>query len=259
MNFSVAHLDCGYKGHAVLSDVNLAFSTGDVVCLLGPNGVGKTTLFKTMLGFLPPIKGEVVLGDRKRSTYSRREFAQVVAYVPQLHEPPFPFSVLDVVLTGCASRLAPLASPGKQEYEHAERILDELGIANLRDRVYTETSGGEQQMTLIARALLQDPQILVMDEPTAALDFGNQVRVLSTVKRLAEEGRGVVMTSHNPDHAFLCATRVALLTRDHGIFVGAPDDVVTEENLGLAYGVDVTITQAVNKKGATVKTCVPTL
>ncbi len=252
-------IDCGYKSATILHDVTLSFETGEVVCLLGPNGVGKTTLFKTMLGFLSPKKGRVSIDGRDRSDFSRREFAQVVAYVPQLHEPPFPFSVLDVVLAGCASRLGVFASPAIEDYERAEAVLDELSIGYLRDRTFTQISGGEQQMTLIARALVQDPKFLVMDEPTAALDFGNQVRVLSCVRQLAESGRGVIMTTHNPDHAFLCGTRAVLIKRDHSLTDGLVDDVVTESNLHDAYGIYVKITEAVTDAGVRVKTCVPVL
>lgn len=252
-------VDCGYKDVTILQYVNLTFKTGEVVCLLGPNGVGKTTMFKTMLGFLSPKKGRITIDGRDRSTISRREFAKIVAYVPQLHEPPFPFSVLDVVLAGCASRLSPLATPTKADYEKAEQVLDELGVSYLRDLIFTQVSGGEQQMTLIARALVQDPKMLVMDEPTASLDFGNQVRVLSCVRRLANEGRGVIMTSHNPDHAYLCCSRAVLITREHGIVDGQVDDVVTEENLHKAYGIQVKITQAVTDEGEAIKTCVPLL
>ena len=252
-------LACGYKGKPVLEHVNLSVETGGITCLLGPNGVGKTTLFKTLLGFLPPITGSVRVDGCDRSQMSRKQFARKVSYVPQTHEPPFSYPVLDMVLTGCVSHLGPLEQPQRADFERAARVLDELGIAHLAHRSYTEVSGGEQQMALIARALMQDARILMMDEPTAALDFGNQVAVLSCIKGMAQRGHGIVMTTHNPDHAFLCATNAVLITREGRIISGAVDDVVTEENLRAAYGIDVRIMSTEGPDGEPLKTCVPTL
>ena len=252
-------LSCGYKGTAVLEHVDLAVRSGEVVCLLGPNGVGKTTLFKTLLGFLPAIDGGVEVDGQPRDSYSRRAFARKVAYVPQNHEPPFAFSVMDIVLTGCVSRLSLLSTPAASDVEHARAILAELGIEHLAERDYTRISGGEQQMALIARSLMQDSSILMMDEPTAALDFGNQAAVLTCIRRLAERGRGVVMTTHSPDHAFLCCDKAVLITREHELVSGAVDDVVTEANLQRAYGIPVHIARDVDAAGDPVRACVPRL
>ena len=153
----------------------------------------------------------------------------MVGYVPQAHTPPFPFTVLDVVAMGRTAHLGPFASPGKEDIAIAEDSLARLGISALTERVYTEISGGERQMVLIARALTQQPQLLIMDEPTSNLDYGNQVRVLEQVCRLAQDGLGVVMTSHFPDQAFLCSATVALLRRTGGIVVGTAAEVITEE------------------------------
>ena len=252
-------LSCGYKTKTVLEHVSLTVESGRITCLLGPNGVGKTTLFKTLLGFLPAKAGTISVDGRDRASLSRKQFARKVSYVPQTHEPPFAYSVLDMVLTGCVSKLSALESPRKQDFDRAVEVLDELGIGHLAARSYTEISGGEQQMALIARALMQDARILMMDEPTAALDFGNQVAVLSCIKAMAERGHGIIMTSHNPDHAFLCCTDAVLITRQGDIVSGAVDDVVTEDNLRRAYGIDVKITTATGTNGEPVKTCVPML
>ena len=237
-------LTCGYKGKPVLEHVSLSVESGRVTCLLGPNGVGKTTLFKTLLGLLPPLSGEVRIDGIPRSSLSRKQFARKVSYVPQ---------------TGCISHLGPLESPSREDLARAAEVLRTLGIEHLANCSYTEISGGEQQMALIARALMQNARILMMDEPTAALDFGNQVAVLQCIKGMAGRGHGIIMTSHNPDHAFLCCSDAILITPDGMVSSGAVDDVVTEANLRRAYGIDVRITEAPGADGGPVKTCVPTL
>jgi len=252
-------LSCGYSGKAVLEHVSFKIQSGDIICILGPNGVGKTTLFKTLLGFQKPLSGYVTLDGVNRSELSRRELAQKVAYVPQLHTTPFSFSALDVVLTGCISHLGIFETPSKEDYARADMIFDELGITDLEDRIFTQLSGGEQQMVLIARSLMQDSNILVMDEPTAALDFGNQIRVLSCIEGMAQRGHAIVMTSHNPDQAFLCCSQALLVLANKKIIAGAVDDVVTEKNLTQAYGVPVRIAETKDTQGNSLKTCVPLL
>ncbi len=253
------NITCGYDGKSILEAVNLDVSAGDITCLLGPNGVGKTTLFKALLGFLPLMSGKVEIAGRNRVELNRRKQAKLLAYVPQIHVPPFSFSVFDVVLTGRAPHLGVFASPTKDDYTLADRVLEELEITKLRDRIYTELSGGEAQMVLIARALMQDTSLLILDEPTAALDFGNQVHVLRRIKALAEDGHGIVMTTHNPDHAFLVGTKAVLLSHAKEVKSGTVEDVVTEKNLEAAYGIDVHVVEAQDETGMTIKTCVPSL
>lgn len=252
-------LTCGYGNRTVLQHVSFKIQSGDIICLLGPNGVGKTTLFKMLLGFQAPLGGSVLVDGVDRSRLSRREIAQKIAYVPQLHTTPFAFSTMDVVLTGCSAHLGLFETPSKKDHERAEMILDELGITDLKDRTFTHLSGGEQQMALIARSLMQDSNILVMDEPTAALDFGNQVRVLSCIEGMARRGHAIIMTSHNPDQAFLCCSQALLVLDDKEIVSGPIDEVVTEENLTRAYGVNVRIAEIEDAKGNRLKTCMPLL
>lgn len=259
MKLELSHVACGYGKKTVLKEISVSVSSGQVLCLLGPNGVGKTTLFKTILGFLKLQHGAVLLDGENISGWSPKRFAQVVGYVPQAHTPPFPFKVLDVVTMGRTAHLGTFSAPGKADIAIAESTLDRLGIAFLRDRIYTEISGGERQMVLIARALAQQPKILIMDEPTSNLDYGNQVRVLEQVRRLASEEMGIVMTSHFPDQAFLCSATVALLQQNGRFLVGPAGEVVTEENLFAAYGVRVKVGSIPVDRGASVTACVPLL
>lgn len=259
MIFEVRHADCGYGAATILHDISLSISSGRILCLLGPNGVGKTTLFKSMLGFLKLKAGTVLVDGEDISTWSIKKTAKTIGYVPQVHTPPFPFTVLDVVAMGRVAHMGLFGTPGARDIAEAESALDKLGVLDFADKVYTEISGGERQMVLIARALAQHPKILVMDEPTSNLDFGNQIRVLTQIRSLADDGIAVVMTSHFPDHAFLCSTDVGLLKRDSTLTVGTAEDVVTEENLRSAYGVDVRIVREQIGENEWLKSCVPVL
>lgn len=259
MRLELKKVACGYGKRRVLHDISLSLSTGEVFCLLGPNGVGKTTLFKSILRFLPLQGGQVLLNKRDVRFWKQKDLARAIGYVPQAHEPPFPYRVLDVVLMGRTAHMGRFAMPTRADEEAAGEALENIGVSYLKDKVYTEISGGERQMVLIARALAQRPKILVLDEPTANLDFGNQMRVLRQIKRLAAGGFGIIMTSHFPDHAFLCCDKVGLLNKGSRLMIGTADEVVTERNLMSAYGVAVKIAGTKGRKGDWVKTCIPLL
>ncbi|AKG34377.1 ABC transporter ATP-binding protein [Paenibacillus durus] len=257
MKLEIKNVSCGYGSKVVLSGVSMEVNSGEILSLLGPNGVGKTTLFKTILGFLKLIDGKILLDGQDVRSWSRKKLAGAIGYVPQAHTPPFPFSVIDVVLMGRVAHLGALSSPSGKDVKIADEALDSLGISYLRDRIYTEISGGERQMVLIARALTQKPDILVMDEPTSNLDFGNQIKVLKQVNRLAERGLGIVMTTHFPNHAFQCPGKVVLLQRNNRFVYGKADEVVTENHLRAAYGIDVVIKDIMLPGGNAVRSCVP--
>ncbi|MEG0322416.1 MAG: ABC transporter ATP-binding protein [Raoultibacter sp.] len=254
--FALENVTCGYKDVTILSDVSFSIGPGEALCLLGPNGVGKTTLFRSMLGFLKPFAGKITLDGDDISTWSSRTLAKKIGYVPQNHTPPFAYPVIDVVTMGRLSRISPIASPSSHDIEKAYECLERLGISHLAEKLYTQISGGERQMVLIARSLAQEPEVLVMDEPTASLDYGNQVKVLRQISHLVKEGISVIMTTHFPDHAFLCATKVGLITRDWVRF-GEPDKVVTEDSLKETYGVDVRIVQEHSCTCGMLKGCIP--
>ncbi|MDP4177330.1 MAG: ABC transporter ATP-binding protein [Bacillota bacterium] len=259
MKFEINNVSCGYGSNIIVKNLSMNIESGEVLTLLGPNGVGKTTFFKSILGFLKIHSGEIKLDGENVHNWKKSKLAKVIGYVPQAHVPPFPFSVLDVVVMGRTAHLNTFASPSKKDIKFAEETLELLNISYLKDKIYTEISGGERQMVLIARALTQEPKILVMDEPTSNLDFGNQVKVLEQVNKLSKDGLGIIMTSHFPDHAFLCSTKIALLKRNHEFIVGKVDEVITEENLESAYGVKVKIISTKNEEGTVIKSCIPML
>jgi iron complex transport system ATP-binding protein len=234
-------LGFGYPGKAVGRGVALYVRAGEVVCLLGPNGSGKTTLFKTLLGLIPAQGGMVSIGGVQLDQLSRSEIAQRIAYVPQAHAAQFPYRVIDMVVMGRTAHLGLFAAPSERDRAKARGALELLGVGDLADTPYTRISGGQRQLALIARALAQDTRLIVMDEPTASLDFGNQVKVLGQVKQLAARGLGVVLSTHDPDHAFATATRVLLL-HDKGLIAdGPPGEVLTPKKLRSVYGVSVSI------------------
>ena len=239
MRLEARRLAFGYPGHPVGAQADLGVDRGEVLALLGPNGSGKTTLFKTLLGLLPPQGGDVWIAGQRLASLSRRRIAHHLAYVPQAHAPPFPFSVRDVVLMGRTARLKPFAQPTAQDHEVAQAALDTLGIAMLAAHDYTRISGGQRQLALIARALAQEADVLIMDEPTASLDFGNQARVLAHVAQLKSRGLAIVLSTHDPDHALSVATRVALLEGGRILADGKPEAVVTSASLSRIYGVPV--------------------
>lgn len=247
---------CGYRrggkqpDKIVLDGLSLSLKKGRVVCLLGANGIGKTTLFQTIFGTLPLLGGRMLLNGRNLSDYSRRETARLIGYVPQSHTPPFPFTVLDVVLMGRTAYLPVSASPSSADTEIALSMLERMGIAELAGRSYTEISGGERQMVLIARALAQQPEFLIMDEPTASLDFGNQVAVLQNIRTLVQSGIGVLFSSHNPEQAFLLDADVAVIKDKAHFALGPAKEMITERLIREIYGAESAILTVRHEKGS---------
>ncbi|MCL1803003.1 MAG: ABC transporter ATP-binding protein [Eubacteriaceae bacterium] len=244
MILEMNNVSCGYKGKIIVDGFSAAVSSGEIFCLLGPNGVGKTTLFKCILGLIPLMGGSISVDGRNTRELTASEYAKIIAYVPQAHTPPFSFSVLDVVVMGRTTNLGMFSQPGVKDYNEAASCLERLGISHLSERVYTEVSGGERQMVLIARALAQQSSFLIMDEPTSNLDFGNQARVLNTVCMLAEQGLGIIMTTHQPDQVFQCNADVSLIIKQSKYISGAANEVITEKNMREAYDIDVAVLDA---------------
>ncbi len=260
LKLQINNVKCGYPRKTILEDISFEIGAGDILCILGPNGVGKTTLFKTILGFLKLKGGSILLDGQDINKWSRKDFAKAIGYVPQTHIPPFPYKVREVVVMGRTAHLGIFSSPSSEDYEIAEKTIDSLGIAHLTDRIYTEVSGGERQLVLIARALAQEPKILIMDEPTANLDYGNQVRVLKRIKELSKRNIGIIMTSHFPDHAFMASTKVLAIEGGEEYSIGTPREVITSQLLQKLYNISVQIDTVVDRiNNDTLKVCVPIL
>ncbi|MGB8435780.1 MAG: ABC transporter ATP-binding protein [Burkholderiales bacterium] len=240
MRLEARDLAFGHPGRTLGRNVNFSLGAGEALAVLGPNGGGKTTLFRTVLGLLPAHGGELLLDGRPLRSWDRRSLARSLGYVPQQHAGFFNFSVREVVLMGRTAHVGLFATPSTADHAAAAAAIDALGINELADRIYTRISGGERQLALIARALAQGPQLLVMDEPTASLDFGNQTLVLRRMRDLAQRGIGVLFSTHDPDHAFACADQVMLL-KEGVLALGTPAEVIRPDSLERLYGVQVDV------------------
>jgi iron complex transport system ATP-binding protein len=225
------HLTIGYRDRVVGRGLDVTLDRGEVLALLGPNGSGKTTLLKTLLGLIAPREGEVMIGDRTLSSYGLRERARLIAYVPQAHVATFAFAVEAVVLMGRSAHGGLLTRPTDADRAAVADALERLGIGALAARPYTMISGGERQLVLLARALAQEPQFIVLDEPTASLDFGNQGKVLHEIRALAAAGHGVLFTTHDPNHALRAADRAYLIRDGAHVADGAARDILTRAQL----------------------------
>lgn len=235
----IRDLAFGFGQRRVGSGVSFTLARGETLAVLGGNGAGKTTLFRTLLGLLPAQSGTVEVDGAPLQSLSTTQRAQKLAYVPQQHVPAFGFSVEDAVLMGRASRLSSFARPGAADRAVAQEALSRLGVDGLASRPITELSGGERQLVMVARALAQQAPVLILDEPTASLDFGNRARVLAEIDRLRGTGLTIVFSTHEPDHALAHADRALLLADGKPLALDQSDRALTEANVARLYGVAV--------------------
>lgn len=258
MTLEIKNAILGYRNKVVLQDVNIYLETGRTTCVIGRNGAGKTTLFKSILGVLPLLDGEILFDGKNIRTWKRRRLARVVAYVPQVRSLSFAYTVFDVVLFGRTAYLSAFSSPAKKDRMIAEECLEKLHISHLKNRIFTQLSGGEQQMVIIARALAQKTSFLVMDEPTSGLDFGNQIQIINRVNELKNDELGILMATHSPDHAFMCNADVAIVHKNGIWRQGHCNRIITEDVLKEIYGISVKIHSVADRQPDSIrKVCVP--
>lgn len=236
MSLSVSGLTFAYGKTPVLRDVGFSAEAGEVLAVLGPNGAGKTTLFRCILGEQKRYTGSIRIDGKEAKTLSPRQTAHRIAYIPQTHPMTFRFTVFDMVLMGTTHQISPLSVPREPQRKAAADAMKRLGIEYLRDKDFGCISGGEQQLVYIARALAQQAMILIMDEPTASLDYGNQLYVLSVVRALAKEGYTVLVSTHNPQHAIWYADRVLALHHGQAAACGTVRDTLTPALIETLYG-----------------------
>lgn len=212
MKLEIKNLSFAYRDHPVLQDINFDTRPGEFLSVLGPNGVGKSTLFRCILGILRDYQGEILLDGREARGIAQREMASMIAYIPQSHRPTFGYTVQDTVLMGVTHRLSPFAAPRAEHVRQAREAMARVGVQDMAERSFAHLSGGEQQLVLVARALCQQSRILVMDEPTSSLDILHEKALLKTLEE-AYRDKILILVSHRPSTLTGC-TRVIRL--DHG-------------------------------------------
>lgn len=239
----VKNISGGYGKKIICKNISFSISNGETLCVIGPNGSGKSTLIKLILGLLKNENGEILLENKNIAKLKPKEIAKIMAYVPQQYDTSIPMRVIDMVILGRASYINHFSMPTKEDEKIAFESLKMLDIDNLADKHYDTLSGGYKQLVLIARALCQKPKILIMDEPTASLDYANQQIVLKTIKKLAEKKYAIIFSSHNIDQAFACANSVLLLKNGELLGFGNPVEIITQKNLENAYNIPIEVIQ----------------
>ena len=254
MSVVVKNLSFSYGSHQVLHDINFTVDEGEFLSILGCNGVGKSTLFRCVLGLLNNYSGQVLINGVDTRRLAPAKMAKLAAYIPQNCSPTFNYSVEDVVLMGTTSGLNALRSPGKKELDKVEWALDKIGISHLRKRCFHHISGGERQLAVIARALVQNAKLLMLDEPTASLDFANQILVQEQARALADEGYTIIQTTHNPEHSYMFSDKVLAIKDGRVLCHGSPQDIMNKKVMTELYGLNVEISSLYDDK---VRVCMP--
>lgn len=232
----VSNLSFAYDQEMILNDLSFSAAGGELISILGPNGVGKSTLFRCILGLLNRYDGDILIANKNAKKIQAREMAKLVAYIPQSHVLTFNYSVLDMVLMGSANRISSIGRPKKQEKAEAKEALEKIGILDLEERGFNHLSGGEQQLVMLARAVMQNTPIWILDEPLANLDYGNQISILQQLKRLAADGYLILQSIHNPNQAYQFSDRIIGLSKGRIIADGHPKQIMNNALIKALYG-----------------------
>ncbi len=224
-------LAIGYATRTLAENLSFALHAGEAMAILGPNGSGKT-----LLGLLPARAGTVTLDGKDIATLAPGQMARRVGYVPQAATGFFNFTVREVVEMARAPHLAWYATPGAGDRAIADRALAELNLSTFAAREFAELSGGERQLVMIARALAAEATVLLLDEPTASLDYGNQFLILDEIAKLKERGVAILFTTHDPNQALRIADRTLTIARDGAVTIGSTDQILTGDSLSALYG-----------------------
>ncbi|RXJ69716.1 ABC transporter [Halarcobacter ebronensis] len=246
--FKAQNLKFSYGNKEILKGIDFEINSSYIVSILGPNGCGKTTLLKIMLGFLKPTEGKIYFDNKELSKIKPKELFQKVAYIPQIHDGAFGYLVKDVVLMGRMPYKTLFSNFNKYDKEISLKALDILGILELKDEIYTTLSGGQRQLVLIARAITQQADIFIMDEPVNGLDFGNQYKLLNKIKELSKKDLTFIKTSHYPDHVFFVSNEALFLDKGKILEKGDPNLIIREENIKKVYNIESKITTVYNRK-----------
>ncbi len=240
MILEVKNLSFSYaQGRTIFEDVSFGLKEGEILSILGTNGAGKSTLLNCIANLFKPAKGEILLDDKPMSKMDLKDIAKLIGYVPQVHNPAYSYNVIDFVVMGRTPYIGYFSSPQEEDYAIAEEALKKLNIYHLADKAYTEISGGERQQATIARVMAQDPKVILLDEPTAHLDYGNQLRTVHMIKQLAEAGYAVIMTTHTPDHVIILGGHVGILNKQGRFEVGAMESMMSSERLSQLYQMEL--------------------
>lgn len=257
MTFEIKNLSGGYYKKNICSNISCSLEKGDVLCVLGPNGCGKSTFFKLILGLLKTTSGDIFYENKSIFNLNERKLAKIIAYIPQEHTPTFNFTVLEIVLFGRTSYYKNFGGPTKIDVDIARQSLEKLNILHLQNVFYTTLSGGQRQLILIARALCQEAKILILDEPTANLDYKNSQIVMKIILKLSKMGYIIILSTHSPEQPFLCANKVLLMNNGEIFDYGDPFDVLNSKNLKEIYEIDIDIVETNDRYGNLRTLCFP--